>query len=359
MRETTKLLKDNLNHSQNNMGSISNGIHNNNDSKMNPSTNIADCQHLYWLYATLLFCMGTFYAASISRITDVLQRELSITSSDIGLMSSTFGLTYWLFQFPSGILLQNYSHHLLLLFVSIGATICMVLFGFINSFTFAIILKAFSGLFGSPMWQITITIAGKLFGNNKVSFYAGIAGTISFILTFIGLSIQGYVYQKYKIWRSVYFVLGSISLHNILAIIMTMLHQRRKLKQLRNDRKVEVSWMNLFQLKSHQCSDHNGIDVQGQSGNTSGNGNISKRNKLKVLMSNPLNWYLGLYGFVLYFIFNAVFSLWVIPYLMIKFNYSRATASFLSGAGTGLVGIGALILGYSATRFKKRKFFFL
>eukprot|EP01084_Bolivina_argentea_P205590 351177_1 len=239
MKETTELLQHGPN---NNMGSIPMA-----SLSISKMIRLADIntryEYLHWLYATLFYCIANFFSSSISPIANVLQNELEITTSDIGLLSACFFITYWLFQIPFGILLQNYSHHLLLLSIATILSISIFLFGFINNLIFASILRAISGICGCPTWIIQVTIAGTHFTNNKVSFLAGIASVISFVITLIGITLQGIIYQKYKIWRQTYYILGIFGIVIVCCIILTMYLQKKLNEKQKHKTLADMSWM--------------------------------------------------------------------------------------------------------------------
>ncbi len=95
---------------------------------------------------------------------------------------------------------------------------------------------------------------------------------------------------------------------------------------------------------------------------------LQSENKLKLSITNPLNWCLGftifksielVFGFSLFTICSSIFGLWLVPFLVLKFKYSLAVASFLSGIGTVSTGVGSVVLGYLSSRFRNRKIYFI
>eukprot|EP01084_Bolivina_argentea_P182072 314400_1 len=329
-------------------------------------------EYLLYIFSTLIYAMTAFFSASLSPIADVLQSNLDITSSSIGLLSSVYFITYLLFQIPFGILLQNYSHHMLLLIVSIGIIICTCLFGFIESLTFAIIVRTLTGIFASPIWIIMIHIVGDYFGNNKVSFFVGISGLVVCAIMFIGVFLQGYIYDKYKIWRITYYIISGIGFFIVsgIVVIMNLQHkyiQKQSRSKLNNS---NISWANLFLENSNSnllsAANISRTDlfsddkiIMCATGSSPKQIDTPKSNKFVLTITNPLNWYLGIYGFTLMSLYFAVFGLFLIPYLMLKFDYSRSLASFLSGIGIGTTGIGSVTFGYFSTRFQNRKIYFI
>lgn len=76
-------------------------------------------------------------------------------------------------------------------------------------------------------------------------------------------------------------------------------------------------------------------------------------------MSNYLNWCLGLYGFASFTVFSSVFGLWLIPFLMIKQNYSRSLSSFIAGYVFAASGVSSVGYGYFSKKYKNRKIYLM
>eukprot|EP01083_Nonionella_stella_P034965 95587_1 len=315
LRETAKLLnhKNGIIHD---MGSINTVDQSTMDELVSPTVNITD--YLHFVYASMFFCMATFFQQSVSPITDVLQQELNVSMSGIGVLSASYFLTYLICQIPFGILLQKYSHHTILLIVSIILTACFILFGFVQSLSFAALLRIIGGAFGAPTWLITVTLVGDHFGNNEVQFFGAITTFFSFIVTFVGVTLQGYFYEIYAVWRSTYYILGLIGAVNVVAIVATMFIQHKTRQKKCADQC----------LKS--TNEEEPMPIEGDANVINGH---PKKNKLVLAMGNHLNWCLGFYGFAQFSIFSSIFGLWMIPYLMIKFDYPRSKASLAAGIG--------------------------
>jgi len=70
-----------------------------------------------------------------------------------------------------------------------------------------------------------------------------------------------------------------------------------------------------------------------------------------------LNWLLALVAFCAGVVFMGVMSLWLVPYLQVKFGYERTTATMVSGAAFMSSGIGSIIIGMISKRLERRKVF--
>ena len=84
--------------------------------------------------------------------------------------------------------------------------------------------------------------------------------------------------------------------------------------------------------------------------NNAGIGNLkSLRSEMKIALllaiKNPWNWFLGIYGIFISAITFGLSSLWLIPYLILKFDYQRSIASLINGSYTFAWGFGSVIFG--------------
>jgi len=66
---------------------------------------------------------------------------------------------------------------------------------------------------------------------------------------------------------------------------------------------------------------------------------------------------LALTAFCAGVIFMGVMSLWLVPYLQVKFGYERTTATLVSGSAFMASGIGSIIIGMVSKRLSRRKIF--
>eukprot|EP01084_Bolivina_argentea_P227533 384274_1 len=329
MRETTKLLTDGGKQSSN-MGAIA--LCENDIKNVMTSNNNSNIHHLHYIYSTISYCLAFAFQEAVYPIADVLQNELHTTSSDIGLLSTSFCLTYLIFQIPTGILLQNYSNYMLLLIiVSICLAICILLFGLTTSLLFAIVLRLISGLFSAPRVLIVLAIVAHSFDNNKVQLFLGLSSTIKNLTSLCLITIQGYIYEKFHIWRYIFYTLACIQFF-IVAVIGLSFY-------------IENKQMSLSHV-TKQDDEDNGYKV-GQ----------NTESKLKLVIKNHWNWCLGMYGFFLLAIYFGFFGVWFVQYLMLKFSFSRTMSSFFLGVGNVVQGMGMLIFGYLSSKYKIRKMF--
>ena len=80
---------------------------------------------------------------------------------------------------------------------------------------------------------------------------------------------------------------------------------------------------------------------------------------LRIVVTNPWNWILGVHWFTVLTIQIALYPIWFISYMSLKFGYSRETATLINGLYFALCGIGCVVLGKLSTKYKRRKIFYI
>ena len=82
---------------------------------------------------------------------------------------------------------------------------------------------------------------------------------------------------------------------------------------------------------------------------------INLYKSLKITKKNYLNWLIGIHLFCASSLVLGLYGLWLISYMMIKFNYSRSLSSFICGLFYISSGISGIIFGKIAVEYKQCK----
>ena len=247
-----------------------------------------------WLYA-----LTFFFRASIAPITDVLETEFNATSSEIGLMSSLFWLSYFIVQIPLGMLLQRTNTEIILIITSFFFSITSFLFGIIKSETIILpaIFMLLSGILASPMFLCFASLVSKRFSNNHLASYGGIMYALNSIVLVTGNMLQAYLYQNYQIWRAIYWAIAAMTF--IVSALM-LLFNLNTIKQ----NKAMIDYAEYSEKERDQFTDKKPLMLTSMKlsygrfqSNADGNNVSSTVQKLKQILLNPLNWVLSLHQF--------------------------------------------------------------
>eukprot|EP01084_Bolivina_argentea_P194514 333747_1 len=314
-------------------------------------------RYLLVFYASSAYCMKMLFTGSISPIVDVLKEEYDVSLGAVGLLSSSIFLLGLIFSIPSGIILQYVSYEKMLFIAWIGLIVSILLFGLCESLLFGILLRGMAGMFSACTWLLMIGFAAQYFGNNSISVISAITICYTRSISFAGLTVQAYIYQKYQHWREIYFVMALMGIVILIAYGITLMTLKEDdvVDENDDDANIETSLQTYTHSKRLSVS-LTPMDLRFDlfDADTKKNEPITAPGNA---FTNYLNWANCAIAFAIYGLIDGVFGLWFIPYLMTKFGFDRVTASILVGVGPWSHGFGALLIGYLAAKYKKRKIF--
>eukprot|EP01084_Bolivina_argentea_P259400 437679_1 len=336
----------------------------------------------YLMLACVVYSLSYFYRNGITPIADVLQDELNTTSTGVGMLSSFLYGSYFSVQIVVGLLLEVFSFQILILFASFFLGVSLIAFSFSPNVIVGIIIRFISGFIVAPPFVTGMAMASQLVGNEYVSMYSGLMFFCGNTFVFCTGYLQAYMVQEHNNWRSVYIIIGFISI--IVSVIFFMVtiyqyvyYQRRlnqttalltaeveasktktveltkeksKVNDMNDLKEIEYS-DNYFQQNNDQ-SFFNFLVYRANRNNTNMKSKLTK--SLKLTVKNKYNYYLGLHAFCFFVIAYAMNGLWIINYLMVKFNYSREGSSIISGIFFMGMAFGSLFSGKIAQYYRKR-----
>lgn len=323
--------------------------------------------------ACQIYTIGYWVRGAIAPITDVLEEEFHTNASQIGLLSSVLYISYVVFQLPSGLLLQIYTGEFILLTSAFALSITMFTFSYSQSVEFAIPIHFLNGLFLTPAWITCVSIASDRFGSENTALLTGMM--IFWCKTvLIGLTtFQATIYQQYDNWRLPFIILTiTLIITSMIALIFVICEQfhRSKNHQTRGNSltgdeldtfdentKKDDDNTPLIKHKDNKSGCFCSIYLQNDDKEKKSLGDIvSKVTKsFKKTISNPWNYLLGAWGFCMSSVSYALNGLWLVSYLMIKFDYNRTLATFIVGLFYIGTAFGSLILGQITNKYKIRK----
>lgn len=306
--------------------------------------------YLYVLLVGLLFGNMFFTRGSIGPISDVLEHEFDITSSEISLLSSSYYWTYVPANIPWGLFLQIYTPELALMISAFGMAATCLLFPMVtltpNPLVFGCIVRCIEGALTSPLVLCSLTLAAHRFGNNNMGVAQGFASIVGTVLAVLGGIVQAMVYDTFQDWKSAFYTTSALSFVYGLSIAICKYSESR-------DESLS------FKRSAETATTKTSVGESAISERERSNMRLSLWQQtvvnMKEAVKQPLNWVLGLIGVCGGVIFFGVYRLWIVPYLISKYKYSRTLASTIAGIGLAGAGAGFLVFGDIARRTKKRK----
>lgn len=333
-----------------------------------------DCyKQCYLLLAGCTFTISYFYRNSIGPIADVLERELDTNASGVAMLSSFQYASYCLTQMAVGMILEIYSYRAVSLFASISQGITMIIFSFTPNITIGVIIRFLSGFITAFPLVTSIAIVSQLYGNRYVGTFTGIVICSGNASIFSLSYLQAFLYEKYNDWRSIYFYFGIFSIVIFIGFLIITIYEYTHHHEHGVSEKSEIALKQSADYKSLRTTcDSMDTPVSTSMPPTT----ISDRSflqfiafrthsedmmiksrmwqSLKRTLRNKLNYVLGIHMFCVYVIIYAMNGLWVINYLMAKYDYSRESATLISGVFFLAIGVGSVAFGKMSHIYSKR-----
>lgn len=324
--------------------------------------------YVLMLCSGLLYTFAFFYRGSFAPIADAIEEELHTTASGFGLMASAFYIGYFSSQIPTGILLEIFSPQFTVIISSIGMGCCCLVIGFVENINIAIGTQVICGLFAGPTYLSTITIIDARLGNNSIPFWNGVMLFITYSFFLGATFLQAQIYDTYNYWRPTYYILSS--LFGLLSIIIFIIMIIESITLSNNIENITTHELDTFDdntplLKNKQsknnCCINFGIYKKNRKVNNNKNTNLINELKIKLILSfkNIWNYAIGTHLFCISVIALTFNGLWLILYLMVKFDYSRTTSTIITNSYFISCAVAQLFFGYLSTKYKRRKIFIM
>jgi len=291
-----------------------------------------------FLVTWICFFCSIFMRNCMSPIVDVLQCDLGTTAAGVATMASFTHLMYCSMQIPMGVLMQICPvKYVLPISICLLGT-CSLLFSFATNVRYATITSSLAGLLSGPVWLCDVRIIEQLFSLKQVPFALGLQISMSYGGIFLMNFVQAQIYEQLHEWRVVF--VGQAIICWIAGIALFFL--------LRADEQPTPAIVaNTSNTSESELSDFF----------------YKKFSELWTASRHALalkwNWVLSLWGFCGLCLVNGFINLWFIPYLMLKFGYSRSAASLISGSFNMTMACSSLLCGRLAMAWSKRKIFLI
>jgi len=302
-------------------------------------------------YINMFFMAMTYgnsflFRTSLGPIADAISEDYGVTATGVAFLSSAYWIAYISSQIPWGLYLQVYSCQSSVLISTLCSAICCFLFPFTaGSLAAGAVVFFINGIVTGNALSVGLIFAGQRFGSSYLALCGGIVLITGTAHNFIGGVIQANLYQKYQVWKPVYWGLGCLMLCYFVIFTVCLLMDNKK----GADGKRSISFRKQSSALSNVSQSE--LDLM----------EMSILQQLKKNMGQTvkmyLNWLLALTMFCAGVVFMGVMSLWLVPYLMVKFEYTRSTAALVSGLAFISSGVGSIVIGIVSKKVTRRKLF--
>jgi len=283
------------------------------------------------------------FRTSLGPIADAIALDYGVTATGVAFLSSAYWIAYISAQIPWGLYLQVYTCQSSVIISCFASCVCCFLFPFTSgSLLWGSIIFFLNGIVTGNALTVGLIFAGQRFGSKYMALCGGIVLISGTAHNFIGGVIQAHLYEKYQVWKPVYWALSALMFCYGVIFTVCVLFDA---KQQGAERKLS------FRKQTSVLSNVSEAELA--------NMDLSVFAQLKKNMAQTvrmyLNWLLALTMFCAGVVFMGVMSLWLVPYLMVKFDYSRSVAALVSGLAFISSGIGSIVIGIISKKVTRRK----
>lgn len=162
------------------------------------------------LLAAVLF-LNYVDRGALPTAANLIQSDLHLTSSQLGVLLSAFFWTYATIQIPVGWLAERYgAHRVLAIGLSLWALATMLV-GFVSSFTVLLMLRLLLGVGESVGFPCTSKILASVVPGESLGTANGIIAFAYLLGPAVGIYLGGFLIAEYG-WRTAFVVFGVTSL---------------------------------------------------------------------------------------------------------------------------------------------------
>ena len=240
----------------------------------------------YILYQAIL-------RVSDSMLIPELKESLSISTTEIGLISSAFYIAYFLFQIPAGLLIDKIGIKKSWLFALITLSIANILFSINLSLLLSIVSRFLMGAGSAFAWVGSVKLVRNNFNFKKQAFFMGILSALITFGAVISQSCLVWIFTLCQGWQNAFSFFSILSLI-LLTLILFLLKETPLKKPLYLD-------------KNHHLS-------------------IRFKKTAKNLIKSKKFWKLSFFGATLVAVHSSFAGLWGIYYLTQSFKLDKDVA---------------------------------
>lgn len=167
-------------------------------------------KYILFIILALIYNLTYFHRVSTNAIVDDLIRDINLSATELGTMSSAYFIFYAVLQPLIGILTDKIgSKKVLITFISISIVGC-ISFGLVNDFTTAFLARSLIGIGMSGIFVPSMKLLSDWFGADKFARISGVyigCGNLGAVIATIPLV---YLATNYG-WRNVFTIFAIVS----------------------------------------------------------------------------------------------------------------------------------------------------
>ena len=241
---------------------------------------------------SLSYGLTFLFRTSIGPITDAIESEYGVTSTGVGLLSSSYFLSYTLAQQPWGLYLQLYACQSALVIANLSLSVLALSFPFsppsiwVGSLIFFLV-----GVTTGCTFTVALIFGGQRFGSDSVSFCGGLTLITGTVHNLIGSVVQAQLYEQRGLWKPLYFGIAVLALLYAVVALLCI--------------RCEVDEFSVASLRKQSSSKPSPRELA--------NMEMSPCRQLQTTMRQTVamhrNWMLGVIGFCVGVVFFGILSL--------------------------------------------------
>jgi sugar phosphate permease len=282
----------------------------------------------------VLLCAWTFYLyeyilrASPAVLENFLMQDYAITATTVGVITSAYYWAYTPLQLPCGVIVDHLGARRVIMYSIFLCVLGCYFFSQSDSVYTAILGRVFMGAGSACAYISCAKIGAEWFNSDRFALIAGIGmfmGTVGGSLN----AVTSMLVESFE-WRGAMMILGvvGIGIFALAWIVMSDSPDAANAKKAVKSNKAEEK-PRMFATDTL---------FEG----------------LKIAMSNPQNWLIGIYGCVMYLPLCAFAELWGVRYLKLLYGIdSTIAASACVGVFIGM-GVGSILGAWISNKIQSR-----
>ncbi len=247
-------------------------------------------------------------------LVDNLMQDFSLNASQVGTIISTLYISYGIMQIPWGIIIDKLGCRLVIFTTCVICSLGVLLFGVATASWHLVVARLLIGFSSATAYLACGKIISEMLPTNKYALFMGFTMFVGGIGGVLGSSATAGLANAFG-WRQLTCVMAIIGI--AISVLTFIFLPKQTVKQ----------------------TNEKGRTLEG----------------LKLLVTNPSCWLIGLFGCMANLPVVAVAELWGTPFMQIRFGVSNSLASICSAVIFIGCGIGSILAAKVAEKLNSNK----